>query len=97
MLSLVSNPGNSGGPVFDADGKVVGLLEGNLPSPIRDKEGRDLTYLRPKLDATGQPIRDASGQPVPEEAPYLQNSGISVAVPAKFIAELAKKNNIALN
>lgn len=34
MLSVVSNPGISGGPVFDEDGKVVGLLEGNLTSPV---------------------------------------------------------------
>jgi S1-C subfamily serine protease len=95
MLSLVANPGNSGGPVLDADGKVIGLLQGALQSPIRDEQNRDLYYMRPKLDQNGQPMHDASG-PILESAPYLQNSGISFAVPAKFIAELAKKNHIDL-
>jgi hypothetical protein len=34
MLSLVSNPGNSGGPVFDHWGQVVGFLKGNLFAPM---------------------------------------------------------------
>lgn len=32
LLSIVANPGNSGGPVFNSKGKVIGLLEGGLPS-----------------------------------------------------------------
>jgi S1-C subfamily serine protease len=97
MLSMVSNPGNSGGPVLDADGKVIGLLEGNLSAPIRDAEGRQVYSPKLKLDANGQPTRDASGQPQYDIIPLQENSGISVAVPAKFIAELAKKNSISLD
>jgi S1-C subfamily serine protease len=96
FLSLVSNPGNSGGPILDANGRVVGLLEGNLSSPIRDGEGRQLYSPTVKYDAAGNPARDASGQFLYDITPLQQNSGISIAVPARAIAELAKKNNISL-
>ena len=97
MLSVVSNPGNSGGPVLDAAGRVVGLLEGNLPSPIRDNQGRQLYSATVKLDPAGQFMRDPSGQLLYDITPLQQNSGISVAVPAKLITELAKRNNISLD
>jgi len=96
ILSLVSNPGNSGGPVLDAAGKVVGLLEGNIPSPIRDENGNQVYAPREKLDSSGNPILDALRKPTYEDAPLSQNSGISVVVPAKFIVDLAKNNKIDL-
>ncbi|HXL22494.1 MAG TPA: serine protease [Candidatus Dormibacteraeota bacterium] len=96
FLSLVSNPGNSGGPVLDTEGQVVGLLEGNLQSPIRDDKGRQLYSRTVKYDATGNPARDSYDQFVYEITPLQQNSGISIAIPARSIAELAKKNNINL-
>jgi len=40
LLSMVSNPGNSGGPVFDSDGKVLGLLRGNFEwTPTHQNSG----------------------------------------------------------
>lgn len=97
MLSLVSNPGNSGGPVFDNDGNVIGLLEGNLLSPMRDMSDKQiLSCLRSKLDPSGNPLRDQAGNPVLESTPCVQNSGISISVPAQFIVDLAKKNSIDL-
>jgi hypothetical protein len=42
-------------------------------------------------------MHDDSGHTIPELAPYLQNAGISVAVPAMFIADLASKNGINLD
>ena len=97
VLSLVSNPGNSGGPVFDQDGHVVGLLQGNLQAPMKDVDNKqNLACIRAKLDPNGNPLKDAQGNPIPEPTPCLQNSGISIAIPAKFISELAKKNNLDL-
>jgi len=92
----VSNPGNSGGPVFDEKGKVVGILEGNLNAPIRDENNKPLFYMRPKIDETGSVVVDGSGNQVLEPAPYMQNSGISLAVPAKLIFRLARENKISL-
>jgi S1-C subfamily serine protease len=97
MLSLVSNPGNSGGPVFDHDGNVVGLLKGNLLSPMPDLGGKQiLSCLRAKLDPAGNPLRNQVGNPILESTPCVQNSGMSIAIPAQFITDLAKKNNIDL-
>jgi S1-C subfamily serine protease len=97
ILSLVSNPGNSGGPVLDTNGKVVALLEGNLTTPIRDQDGRQMVACwRARLDPSGNPTRDPAGNPIPELTPCMENTGISFAVPAKYVVELAKKNNIDL-
>lgn len=88
VLSLVSNPANSGGPIFDSDGKVLGLLRGNFPSPVKDESQRLALYVRPKRDATGKIVVDGNGQQQFETATMLQNSGISVVVPARFVQDV---------
>jgi len=85
FLGLVSNPGNSGGPVLSSTGKLVGLLEGNLQSPVRDERGGGVVLGRPKLGADGQPIVGANGQVQTEPFPLMQNSGISFVVPARYV------------
>lgn len=97
MLSLVSNPGNSGGPVLDTNGHVVGLLEGNLMSPVKSDQYGPEYCTRVSLGTDGQPLRDASGNVKFEPIQCMQNSGISYAVPAKSIMDLAKRKNLSLN
>lgn len=97
LLSLTSNPGNSGGPVLNAQGKLVGLLEGNLTSPVKDEAQRPVRYVRPKRDSAGNLVLDQNGQPQFEVADLAVNSGISFAVPARFVFALVdslqKKTN----
>jgi hypothetical protein len=63
-----------------------------------DKDDKQwLTCLRMKLDESGNPVKDANGNPVPEGTDCLQNSGISIAVPAQLILDLAQAKNISLD
>jgi S1-C subfamily serine protease len=67
LVSMVANPGNSGGPVLNSQGKLVGLAEGNLLALITDQSGKAIMVNRLKYDATGHVIKDGTGQPVHDE------------------------------
>jgi S1-C subfamily serine protease len=90
LVSVVSNPGNSGGPVLNDRGELIGILEGNWQSPARDETGAQAVYFRPKKDVSGNILKDANGNPQVEMAALLQNSGISLVVPAHLIIPLLK-------
>jgi hypothetical protein len=96
MLSVCSNPGNSGGPIVNPAGRVVGLVEGNFESPIRDAAGKIIPYKRQKVDSNGWPLFDENHNPLFEDVPLMQNSCISLGVPAKLIDKLARKSSISL-
>jgi len=85
LVSLVSNPANSGGPVLDNTGDLVGLLEGNLASPIRDKNNVQVEAFRPMRDSNGAATFDKDGKPRVETVMLSQNSGISIVVPSSLI------------
>jgi S1-C subfamily serine protease len=91
LVSVVSNGGNSGGPVFNDHSELIGLLEGNLPSAVKDETPSQAVYLRPKKDAEGQILKDADGKIQFEIAPMWQNSGISVVIPARLLTPLLKE------
>jgi S1-C subfamily serine protease len=91
LVSVVSNPGNSGGPVLNERGELIGLQEGNLSSPVKDESPTQAIYFRPKKDATGKLVTDAQGNPQAEMALMFQNSGISMVIPYRLIAPLLKQ------
>ena len=45
LLSAVANHGNSGSPIFNDRGKVLGLLEGEIPGQQQERTG--LEYVVP--------------------------------------------------
>ena len=99
MISAVTNPGNSGGPVLNEQGKLVGLLEGNLTTTVKtDQEGIAICAWQ-KLGPDGQPEKDpVTNQPVKQKLDACQqNTGISYAVPSQLIVDIAKRNKINLD
>jgi S1-C subfamily serine protease len=94
MLSLFANHGDSGGPVLDSSGQLVGLLEGGLPATVVNEHNQPELFYRPQRDPNGQTVAAANGQPAVEVSVLRENSGISFAVPSKFLLEAMKKANI---
>ena len=77
------NRGNSGGPVYCIDiGAVIGLC---------DAHGLDdNVMLYPSPGSTGKPEQayDANNRV------FMTNAGLGVVIPAKYVVELLKKNNL---
>ena len=92
LVSVVANPGDSGGPVLDDHGDLIGILEGNLPSPVKDEIQKQARYVRVKRDAEGNMLTDDKGNPQLEEVAMTQNSGISLVIPTRLIVPLFKKS-----
>ena len=90
FVSVISNPGNSGGPVLNESGQLIGILRGNLPSPMSD-DNRPLLYYRPKRDNSGSIILDQDGHDQPEIREMDQNSGISVIVPVHYVLQMLEE------
>jgi len=98
LLSLFANKGLSGGPVFNSQGKVVGLMEGyETVADLNEAGNRTVACSLAKIGRDGQIVKGPFGEPIVEVTNCATNSGLSYVVPAKFIAELVKKNNINLD
>lgn len=109
LVSVVSNPGNSGGPVLDEKGLLVGLLEGNQNVPARKSDGSPQTVMTPvevgglivgvdgrtesETDFLSQ--RDSTFQPRLLPQMVFENTGISYVVPAPAIAKLLRRCELA--
>jgi S1-C subfamily serine protease len=105
LVSVVSNPGNSGGPVFDDKGFLIGLLEGNQSVPARKSDGLPQIVMAPfevgglivGVDGRTESEKDFMAQidstfkPVLTPKTVFENTGISYVVPAPAIAKLLRR------
>lgn len=61
LVSAPIQPGNSGGPVFGADGHVIGVAVSKIASNLTDSVGFavKIQYVQPLLDELGVPLVEA--------------------------------------
>jgi hypothetical protein len=94
LISANSILGDSGGPVLDQHGRVIGLVQGNIPAPFMDESQRPVVYVRPARDESGSFVQEPNGKPKLEATDLFGRSGISAVIPSYFVqvlrSELAK-------
>jgi hypothetical protein len=110
LVSVNSNPGNSGGPVLDERGLLVGLLEGNDIVNARNLDGTPQIVLVPQIvdgmilgeDGSSESWQDFLDQKNPAfhaknliPSKVNENTGISLIVPAEAISNLWRRCELA--
>ena len=88
LISANSILGDSGGPVLDQHGRVIGLVQGNIPAPFMDEAQRPVVYIRPARDDSGSFVQEPNGKPKLEATDLFGRSGIAAVIPSYFIHAL---------
>jgi len=86
FIGISSTLGDSGGPVLNQFGKVIGIVQRNLPGPFLDEDERPVIYVRPVRDSAGNFAQEPDGKPKFEATELLGRSGIAAVVPAYFVS-----------
>jgi S1-C subfamily serine protease len=92
LISANSILGDSGGPVLDDFGDVIGLIQGNLTAPFMDETQRPVIYIRPARDSKGNFINDQIGKQKLEATDLYARSGIAAVIPSYFVSQLISRN-----
>lgn len=91
LISADSILGDSGGPVLDEHGRVIGLVQGNIPAPFMDESQRPVVYVRPARDDSGGIVLESNGKPKLEATDLFGKSGIAAVIPSYFIHALQSR------
>jgi S1-C subfamily serine protease len=91
LISANSILGDSGGPVLDNYGRVIGLVQGNIPAPFMDESQRPVVYIRPARDNSGSLVQESNGNQKLEATDLFGRSGIAAVIPSYFIHDLRSR------